>query len=179
MQMKGTPSKMAGYFLYAAIVQGAVAAFVTFLGIVGDRIGLLPAAPSRVIAGGGAGTWFTVGYLSYLTVGVVAMAVTSLFYFYIETVQGKTYTGLAKTLAWIHLVLGNIGVAGAAILTMWGGYLGGRAALPRQFGGLGYNSTQIHTEILGQYTDPIGGFLLLALLGVVAGGIGYIITMRK
>ncbi len=177
--MKGPPSKMAALFLYAAILQGAVAAFVTFLGVVGDRIGLVPAAPSRVIAGGGAGMWFTVGYLAYLTVGVVAMAVTSLFYFYIETVQGKVYKGTTKILAWIHLVLGNIGVAGAAILAMWGGYLGGRAALPTRFGGLGYNSTQVHADILVYYTDPIAAFLLLALLGVVAGGVGYVLAMRE
>lgn len=169
---------MAGYFLYAAIAQGAVAAFVTLLGVVGDRIGLLPAAPSRVIAGGGAGMWFTVGYVSYLAVGVVATAVTSLFYFHIETVQGKTYTGLAKALAWIHLALGNIGVGGAAILAMTGGYLGGRAALSTRFGGLGYNSTQVH-GILVNYSEPIAYFLALALVGVAAGGLGYILAMRK
>ena len=96
MQTKGAQSKMASLFLYAAMVQGAAAAIITFLGGFGDQIGLLPVAVSRVIASGEAGTWFTVGYLTYLIVGVVAIAVTSLFYFFIETVQGKDLQGRSR-----------------------------------------------------------------------------------
>jgi hypothetical protein len=92
MELKGKTSKMAGLFLYAAIIQGAIAALITFLGGFGDQIGLYPVAVSRVIAGGEAGMWFIMGYLMYIIVAVVAMAVTSLFYFYIETVLGKSYT---------------------------------------------------------------------------------------
>jgi len=76
LQMKGSTSKMATYFLYAAIIQGGAAALITFLAAFGDQIGLLPVSASRVIAGGEAGNWFTVGYLAYIIVGVVAMAVT-------------------------------------------------------------------------------------------------------
>jgi vacuolar-type H+-ATPase subunit I/STV1 len=148
--MKGSSSKMAVLFLYAAVVQGAIAALITFLGAFGDQIGLWPVAASRVIAGGEAGTWFTVGYVVYLIVGVVAMAVTSLFYFFIESVQGKQYKGVAKGLAWVHLVFGNIGVAGAALLTMVGGYLGGAAMQPAKFGGQGWSTglpVQITTKL--------------------------------
>lgn len=179
MELKGSQSKFAALFIYAAIVQGAVAAAVTFLGAFGSELGLLPVAASRVIAGGQAGNWFTVGYLTYLTVGVVAMAVTSLFYFYIETVQGKTFKGLTKALAWIHFVLGNIGVAGAALLAMYGGYLGGAAMQPARFGGMGWNSTQVHANILVYYPEPIAAFLALGLIGFIAGGLGYLITMRS
>jgi len=56
MEVKGKPSKMAALFLYAAIIQGAIAAFVTFLGGFGDQVGLYPVAVSRVIASGEAGT---------------------------------------------------------------------------------------------------------------------------
>jgi len=179
MQLKGSQSKTATLFLYAAIIQGAIAAAVTFLGGFGDQIGLLPVAVSRVIAGGEAGMWFTVGYVVYLVVGVVGMAVTSLFYFYIETVQGKVYRGAAKGLAWIHLTLGNIGVTGASLLTMIGGYLGGAAMQPQQFGGMGWNTGQVHVNILQYYEYPIAGFLLLALVGFVLGGLGYLLTMRS
>jgi hypothetical protein len=179
MELKGKPSKMAGYFLYAAIVQGGIAAVITFLGGFGDQIHLMPVAASRVIASGAAGNWFTVGYLTYLIVGVVATAVTSLFYFYIETVQGKAYQSIAKILAWIHLVLGNIGVAGAAILAMVGGYLGGAAMQPTQFGGMGWNTGQVHVGILQYYTNPIAAFLVLGLIGFFAGGLGYLIAMRS
>jgi hypothetical protein len=178
MEVKGRSSKMAGLFLYAAIIQGAIAAVITFLGGFGDQLGLYSVAVSRVIAGGEAGTWFIMGYVMYIVVGVVAMAVTSLFYFYIETVQGKVYTGAAKGLAWAHLVLGNVGVAGAAILAMVGGYLGGAAMQPHQFGGMGWSTGQVHVNILQFYTEPIAAFLMLALLGFVFGGLGYILALR-
>jgi hypothetical protein len=179
MELKGTQSELAGLFLYAAIIQGAIAAVITFLGAFGDQIGLYPVAVSRVIASGEAGTWFTVGYLTYLTVGVVAMAVTSLFYFYIETVQGKVYRGISKRLAWIHLVFGNVGVAGAAILAMIGGYLGGAAMQPPDFGGKGWSTGQVHVNILQYYPEPIAVFLVLGLVGFLAGGLGYLIVMRS
>jgi len=170
---------MAVLFLYAAVVQGAIAALRTFLGAFGDQIGLWPVAASRVNAGGEAGTWFTVGYVVYLTVGVVATAVTSLFYFFIESVQGKQYKGVAKGLAWVHLIFGNIGVAGAALLTMVGGYLGGAAMQPATFGGQGWSTGQVHVHILQYYTNPIAAFLLIALIGFALGGLGYLLTMRS
>ena len=80
---------MAALFLYAAIIQGAIAAGATFLAAFGDQIGLLPVAAARVIAAGEAGSWPTVGYVVYLIAGVSGMVVTSLFYFFIEAVQGK------------------------------------------------------------------------------------------
>jgi len=179
MELKGKTSKMAGLFLYAAIVQGAIAALITFLGGFGDQIGLYPVAVSRVIAGGEAGMWFIMGYLMYIIVGVVAMAVTSLFYFYIETVQGKAYTGVAKVFAWAHLVLGNVGVAGVAILAMVGGYLGGAGMQPASFGGHGWSTGQVHVFVLQYYEQPIAALLLLALVGFTLGGVGYILAMRS
>lgn len=165
--------------MYAAIIQGAIAALITFLGGFGDQLGLYPVAVSRVIAGGEAGTWFIMGYVMYITVGVIATAVTSLFYFHIETVQGKPYAGAAKALAWLHLILGNVGVAGSAILAMVGGYLGGAAMQPSTFGGMGWTTGQVHVHILQYYTEPIAGFLLLALLGFLLGGLGYILALRS
>jgi hypothetical protein len=179
LQMKGSQSKMAVYFLYAAMVQGAAAVIITFLAAFGDQIKLWPVSASRVIAGGAAGSWFNMGYLTYLIVGVVAMAVTSLFYFYIETVEGKTYKGVSKAFAWVHLVLGNLGVAGAAFLAMWGGYWGGAGMQPVTFGGHGWTTDQVHVNVLGALAVPIAAFITLALIGFVLGGLGYLIAMRS
>jgi hypothetical protein len=174
-----TRSRMAAFFLYAAILQGAIAAVVTFLGAFGNLVGLLPVAAAYVIASGSPGTWFTVGYLAYLIVGVVGMAVTSLFYFHIETVQGKPYKGVTRFLAWIHLLLGNIGVAGAGLLAIVGGYLGGAAMQPRNLGGMAWNVAQVHQFILQYYEVPIATFVGLGLLGFLAGGLGYVLAMRS
>jgi hypothetical protein len=40
MELKGQPSKMGKLFPYAASMQGAMAAFITFLGRFGDQSGL-------------------------------------------------------------------------------------------------------------------------------------------
>jgi len=179
MEMKGKTSKMARLFLYAAIVQGGIAALITFVSAIGDQVGLYPVAVARVIAGGEPGMWFVMGYLTYLIVGVVAMAVTSLFYFYIETVLGKGYIGAARALAWLHLVLGNVGVAGAAILAMIGGYLGGAGMQPVSSGGQGWTTYQVHIHVLSYLEYPITAFILIAILGFTLGGIGYILAMRS
>lgn len=177
MQVKIGQSRMAGLFMYAAIVQGAIAAAVTFLGAFGDQIGLLPYSVARVIAGGSAGSWFNMGYLTYLVVGVVATAVTSLFYYFIETIQGRPYKGVTKLLSYIHLVLGNLGVAGAALLAMWGGYWGVVA-----MANFGLNkpgaTTQAHL-VLVTVEEPIALFIGLALVGFFAGGLGYLIALRS
>jgi hypothetical protein len=178
MELKGSQSKMAGLFLYAAIIQGAIAAGVTFLGAYGSQIHLLPMSVAMVIASGGSGSWFNMGYLVYLIVGVVAMAVTSLFYFYIETVLGKTYKGLTKILAWLHLVLGNVGVAGASLCAMWGGYWGTQIAAPTANGGQGLPAINTHLTLL-IVELPIAIFIAVALLGFFAGGLGYLLAIRS
>jgi hypothetical protein len=178
MELKGSQSKMAGYFIYAAIVQGGIAAVITFLGAFGSEIGLLPVAVSRVIAGGGPGSWFNMGYLVYLIVGVVGMAVTSLFYFYIETVQGKKFKGVTSALAWIHLALGNVGVAAASLMAMYGGYFAAVAIMPTTVGGLGGEPSAAH-EVLVNFADPIGIAIGLALLGFFAGGVAYLLAMQS
>jgi len=178
VQTKGA-SKMAGLFLYAAMVQGAIAAIITFLGAVGDQIGVLPVSTAHIIAAGSAGTWFVMGYLTYLIVGVVAMAVTSIFYFFIESVQGRTYKGAAKALSWIHLVFSNVGVAGAALLAMWGGYWGGVAMASKSIGGLGGTAGDAHVLALGPVEYPIVAFLMVGIIGFFVGGIGYLLAMRS
>ena len=128
---------------------------------------------------GGGGTWMFTGYVLFLVVGVVATAVTAVFYSYIEGGMGKVYSGLTSYLAWGHLIFMNVGVAASMILMMWGGYLAGWAAAAVSSGGLGYTDYQIHVTYLGQLVNPIGGFVMLAALGAVLGGLGFVIASRK
>ncbi len=169
------PGKWAGRFIWASIIQGLLAVAWTLF-IIDPYISY---SPSKVIAGGGGGTWFFVGYIVYLLIGVVAVAVTAIFYFYIEQVQHKAYKGLTSALAWAHLLLMNVGVAGAAFLLMYGGYVAGVAAAPVSSGGGGLNAGQIHVQILGGLVDPIGLLVGAAALGAILGGLGYIFAERK
>ena len=131
--------------------------------------------PARVIAGGGGGTWMFTGYILYLVVGVVAVAVTALFYFYFEQVRGKVYHGFSNILAWGHYLLMNVGVAGSMILMIWGGYMAGYASSSVASGGLGYSALQVHVNFLGKVEEPIGLLVTVAAIGVILGGLGYLL----
>ncbi|MEM1922601.1 MAG: hypothetical protein QXO86_02610 [Nitrososphaerota archaeon] len=175
-------SKWASRFIWAAIIQGALATVLTLYIVVGQVTFLKP-EPSRVIAFGSAGMWFTMGYLTYLIIGVMGVAVTALFYQYIESTLGKPYGGLTDKLAWLHLVLMNVGVVGATWLMMLGGYLGGSAMLPPEVGGRGWNAGQVHVNVF--YGIPLGYpvwislFIIVLALGVILGGVGYIVNWRR
>lgn len=163
------------------MVQGLIATVITILVLdplqyVTGKADYYSAA--RVIASGGGGTWFFTGYISYLVVGVIATAVTALFYFYIEGVQNKVYKGFTSILAWGHLIFMNVGIAGAMVLMIWGGYMAGWAAAPAASGGGGLTTLQIHEQILGWLPNPIGALILLAAVGVLLGGLGYVVRSR-
>jgi hypothetical protein len=59
--------------------------------LIPGQISLIKPEVSRVIAAGNAGTWFTFGYILYIVVGVIGVAVSALFYLYLERVLGKQY----------------------------------------------------------------------------------------
>ncbi|MDE1853789.1 MAG: hypothetical protein KGI38_08605 [Thaumarchaeota archaeon] len=180
-QTRAIQSKWAGRFIWAAVIQGIFATIATILVL--DPLQYVTGkadyfSPARVIAGGSGGTWFFTGYISYLVVGVVATAVTAIFYLYIEGIQGKAYKGFTNLLAWGHLIFMNVGVAGAMFLMMYGGYLAGWGMTPSSSGGGGLNAGQVHVQILGGLVDPIGGLILLAAIGAFLGGLGYLIRSR-
>ena len=179
--MEYTQSKWAGRFIWAAVAQGLIATIATVLIL--DPFQYITGkadyySPAKVIAAGGGGTWFFTGFISYLVVGVVATAVTAIFYFYLEGIQGKVYKGFTNFLAWGHLLFMNVGVAGAMGIMMYQGYLAGFAAAPTSSGGLSYTAFQVHEQILGWTVDWIGGLILLAALGALLGGLGYVWRSR-
>lgn len=164
-------------FMAAAVVQGAVVAGLTIFLVLG-QVSLIKPEVSRVMAAGGAGTWFTFGYVMYIIVGVMGVAVSSLFYHYLENVLGRLIHRSANALAWAHLVLMNVGTVAATGLLMYAGYLGGASMLPADVGGRGFNAGQAH-EILVSFVEPISVAILVIVAGVVAGGIGFLATYRS
>ena len=165
-------------FIVAAIVQGAIIVGLTAF-LVLSQISILKPEISRVIASGGAGTWFTFGYMMYIVVGVIGVAVSSLFYYYLESVRKTRYsTKIAKVLAWTHVILMNVGSSVATGLMMIAGYLGGASMLPQAVGGKGFNAAQAH-EILAPFVEPISVAILLLLVGVLAGGSAFLLVYRS
>jgi hypothetical protein len=160
-------------FMAAAIIQGAIIVALTLF-LVLSQISTLKPEVSRVIASGGAGTWFTFGYLSYIVIGVIGVAVSSAFYHYLS----GGFTRAVSVLAWIHLILMNIGTTAAAGMMMYAGYQGGASMLPTAIGGRGFDAQQAHS-IMAPFVEPIAGSILAILAGVVAGGAGFLIVYRK
>jgi hypothetical protein len=165
-------------FIYAAIIQGAIIVGLTIF-LVFSQISFLKPEISRVIAAGGAGTWFTFGYIMYVVVGVIGVAVSALFYYYLEKVLARPYNKrLTKLLAWTHLLLMNLGTTSAMGMLMYAGYIGGAAMLPEDVGGQGFNAGQAH-QILSPFVEPIGIAIIILLLGIVLGGLGFLLTYNR
>lgn len=165
-------SSWARRFMAAAIIQGAIIVALTVFLVLG-QVSILRPEVSRVIASGGAGTWFTFGYLSYVLFGVIGVAVSSIFYHYLA----GSFKRVASTLAWIHLILMNVGTSAAAGMMMYAGYQGGAAMLPTAIGGMGFDASQAHS-IMAPFVEPIAISILVILLGVVAGGVAFLLGFR-
>ena len=74
--------------LVLAIIQGAIIVGLTVF-LVLSQISILKPEVSRVIAAGGAGTWFTFGFLMYVIVGVIGVAVSAFYYYLSITILKK------------------------------------------------------------------------------------------
>ncbi len=183
--MAEQPSIWARRFIGVAIIQGAIAFVITVILLYMELPGSGFVTPARVVASGGAGTWFTVGYLGYIIFPVIGTGLSALFYHYIEVAMNRPYTGSLNGLAWGHLILGNVGIGAALLLMMWGGYQAGVAMLPTDVGGGGHlptdpNSfTWVNVNILGPLEMTITTLFIIGTLGPLFGGIGYGLQMWK
>ena len=173
----GNKGAWAKRFMAAAIVQGAIISGLTIFLVLG-QISVIKPEISRVIAAGGAGTWFTLGFVMYIIVGVTGVAVSSLFYHYLENVVEKPIKRSGRALAWAHLILMNVGTVTAMALMMYAGYIGSASMLPEDVGGKGLNAGQAH-ELLAPFVEPIGAAILVIVTGVIAGGIGFLASYRS
>jgi hypothetical protein len=77
-------------FITTVVAQGAIVVGLTVFIIFGE-ISILEPGVSRVIAAREAGTSFTVGYVMYIVIEVIGVAVSALFYYYIGRVLKKHY----------------------------------------------------------------------------------------
>jgi len=166
-------------FITAAIIQGAIFVGLTISLVLG-QISLMKPEVSRVIAAGGVGTWFTMGYIMYLVIGVIGVAASAVFYLYFERILEKPdrKNKVAIILSWIHLLFMNIGTTIGMGMMMYVGYVGGSSMLPISAGGKGFDAGQTH-HIISSFVEPIGIAILLIAFGVIAGGIGFLLMYSK
>ena len=158
-------------FGVVALVNGLIAIIWLLFPIVLDtRI-------SRTIAGGSAGTWGFLGFLLFLIVGVLGFAAFASLYYVIPKATGGTVNDI---LAWLHLVLLEIGTAAGTALLGYAGYVGGITILDETAKGTATKDIPgiVHLKI-GFVVQPIGALALVAALGVLLGIVGLFMTYRK
>jgi hypothetical protein len=179
-------SKWANRFVVAAIALGAMAAGATLFLLYDSEYPIVPGAggAAKYVAGGGAGTWLTVGYLGFIIFGPLACAVTALFYQHLEVNLKAPYTGLSNVFGWLHLVLMNVGVTVGTWLMWIGGwnaenFLSTTAVTAYCKANPTVNSCSVHVQVLGPLVDPIGYCAIIAILGAFAGGLGYVMAWRR
>ena len=170
-------------FLLTSIIQGAiavsltimVAAFVISTPYAGYLISSIlenpPIGYIEITALAGLGLYF-------LAV-VLGTALASFFYHYFESYLGKNFDGLTNGLSWIHLILTNIGISSASLTMIYAGYIGDLAIFPKEIGGFGITAMQSSQILMNQFIVPVGAMLLVAAIGAICGGLGFIITFVK
>ena len=174
-------SKWSGRFTWTAIIQSAIVALLTAM-LAAFSVGM--EYPLKLVemmltqpAIGFSEVTALAGLGLYLVVGVIGTGLTAQFYHHFEVRVGRPYTGFVSNgLAWVHLILMNVGVAAASILMIYAGYLGDIAVSSREFGGFEMSIEQAAEQILNPFITPVAALLLVTVVGAVAGGAGFIIN---
>jgi hypothetical protein len=178
ISVMATESPWATRFVWVAIIQGALSAALTAFLILGE-FGFTRPSISLLITSTIPGIWVALGYFGYVVVGVIGTAVTALFYQYLEVNLKSPYTGGAKTLAWLHLILSNVGVIGATWLIIYAGYLTALSTLATNLGGMGLSLTSVESTVLARFLPPIAAFVSITILSIILGGVGYVLVYRR
>ena len=162
-------------FIIAAIIQGAL---VTGMALV---IVIMQASNSQIniiqflsLSFDGTAKWFFLGIIFHLII-IIAIAVTALFYSHLELTLKKEFSKTSKVLAYIHLIGMNVGGAGAMMIMTYAGLAGTGLVSVFTEGKLGPK----YPEIMDSFIEPIGGFIALLAIGVICGGIGFVMAYRS
>ncbi|MFB5605601.1 MAG: hypothetical protein ACE5R5_02600 [Nitrosarchaeum sp.] len=168
-------SKWANRFIIAAILQGAVITAMSIV-IVGMQMSYTQVNIIQYLSLSFEGTakWFFLGIIFYLIV-VLAVAVSALFYSHLEITLKKKFSKVSNVLAGIHLVGMNVGGAGAMITMAFAGLAGTGLMTIFTEGKIGPK----YPAIMESFIEPIGGFIAILALGVICGGMGFILAFRS
>jgi hypothetical protein len=159
-------------FIIAAIIQGALitvmALVIVTIQIMNSQINIIQYLS---LSFDGTAKWFFLGIIFHLII-IVAVAVTALFYSHLEITLGKKFTKKSNILAGIHLVGMNVGGASAMMIMTFAGLAGTGLLSIFTEGTLGPKNP----AIMDSFIEPIGGFIAFLAIGVVCGGLGFLIA---
>jgi len=162
-------------FIIAAIIQGAIITGMALV-IVGIQMTYTQVNIIQFLSLSFDGTakWFFLGIIFYLII-IVAVAVTALFYIQIEVFLKKKLSRTSRVLASIHLIGMNVGGAGSMMIMTYAGLAGTGLLTVFTEGKLGPKDP----TIMDSFIEPIGGFIALLAMGVMCGGLGFVLAYRN
>ena len=162
-------------FIIAAIIQGAI---VTIMALVIVTIQMMHNEINIIqylsLSFEGTAKWFFLGIIFHLII-IVAVAVTALFYSHLEITLKKKFSKKSNILAAIHLIGMNVGGAGSMMIMTYAGLAGTGLLTIFSEGKLGPK----HPAIMDSFTEPIGGFIALLAIGVMCGGMGFVLAYKN
>ena len=162
-------------FIIAAIIQGAIITVMALV-IVGVQMTYTNVNIMQYLSLSFEGTakWFFLGIVFHLIV-IIAVAVTALFYSHLEITLKKKFSKTSNWLAGIHLIGMNVGGAGAMMIMTFAGLAGTGLLSIFSEGKLGPK----YPAIMDSFIEPIGGFISLLAVGVMCGGLCFILAYRS
>jgi hypothetical protein len=170
-------SKWASRFLKSAIIQGAVITFLTVLFI---SIQLLLSSSINIVqflslSFEGPAKWIFLGYIFYMIL-IVSIATTSVFYNHFEVNMQRIIRGFRSVLAWVHLIGMNVGGATVTLTMIYAGLVGSGIMEIIMSGGNNVVELKPNTEVLEQFIVPISIFAAILVIGLVAGGLIFLLS---
>ena len=162
-------------FIIAAIIQGgiitAMSLFIVGIQMTYTQVNIIQYLS---LSFDGTAKWFFLGIIFHLIV-VIAVAVTALFYSHIEITLKKKFSRTSKILASVHLIGMNVGGAGAMMIMTFAGLAGTGLLSVFSEGKIGPK----YPAIMDSFIEPIGGFIALLAIGVMCGGLCFVLAYRN
>ena len=162
-------------FIISAIIQGAVitgvALVIVAIQMTNSDINIIQYLS---LSFEGTAKWFFLGIIFHLIV-IVAIAVTALFYSHLEITLKKKFSRASHLLATIHLIGMNVGGAGAMMTMTFAGLAGTGLMSVFLEGKLGPK----YPAIMDSFIEPIGGLIALLAIGVMCGGMCFVLAYRN
>jgi hypothetical protein len=168
-------TKWGNRFIIAAIIQGGIITGMALI-TVGFQLSITDVDIIQYLSLSfeGPAKWFFIGIIFYLIL-IVAIAVTAGFYNHLEINLRRKFSGISNILAWIHLLGMNVGGTGTTILMVFAGLSGSGVLSIFTEGNIGKEDIAIMTSFI----PPIASFVVVLSIGVICGGIGYLMTYRS
>lgn len=162
-------------FIIAAIIQGGIITAIALV-VVGIQVTFTQVNVMQFLSLSfeGPAKWFFLGTIFYLIL-MVAVAVTAVFYNHLEINLNRKFSGAIRVLSWIHIIGMNVGGTGATMLMIFAGLAGSGVLSIFSEGRLGKENV----AIMDSFVPAIGSFIGILAIGVICGGMGYILAYKK